>query len=99
MATSPYIVTWVEFTANSGKVLKSDIQIIEGRKYYTESMPNGKYYKHFPNKAAAIAFIQNFDKKLKKQYTCRLCTDKQFGTAKNFDIKFTKRQLEEIYTL
>lgn len=94
---SAYKIYWVEFTAEKGKVLKSDIEKISGRKF-DDAMPNGKYYKHFSSKESAIEFLTTFNKTLRKKYSCRLFTDKQLALATTpWNIPFTEKQLNEVY--
>lgn len=94
---SAYKTIWVEFTAERGKALKSDIAIINGHKLH-DAMPNGKYYKHFNSEKSATEFLKSFNKTLSKKYSCRLCTDKQVAVAKTpWAIQFTEKQLNEVY--
>lgn len=62
-----------------------------------------KHYKHFPSKQDALNWLANFNAtRLDKSYSCRLCTDKQFGLAKaenDYAIPFTSEQLKEVYYL
>lgn len=97
---SAYEICWAEFTPVTGQfVTKKDIVAIQGY----DSRYIGKYNKYFrlfANKACALEFIHNFNKKLSKRHIVRLFTDKQFGMARrenNFAIQYTKKQLQEIY--
>jgi hypothetical protein len=98
---SSYVLTWIEFVADKGKPLKSDVIKISGYSHILHALDrNGNYYKCFPNKSDAIRFLQSFNKKLKKRYICHLFSDKQFGmrTSKdNYAVPYTKMQLENVY--
>ena len=94
---SPYKIVWVELFPNKGFVTVHD-QRVFGSAYPTPRLKT--YRKVFGNKAAALAFINRFSKKLNKSYTCLLSTDKQFGMAKEsegYAIPYTKKQLKEKY--
>lgn len=93
---SQYKIIWVEFSPITGKATKKDIAKIDGI-YYNSAFKNGKYYKHFANKESAINFLKTFDKKLSKQYSCKLFTDKQFSNIVNWVVSFTQKQQQEIY--
>lgn len=93
---SQYKITWVEFTPTTGKATKKDIAKIDGI-YYNSVFPNGKYYKHFANKENAVNFLKKFDKKLSKQYSCKLFTDKQFSNIVDWIVPFTEKQKKEIF--
>lgn len=97
---NPYKIYWAELTPNEGEVTKNDMRAFED-KYY--SAKEKKHYKFFANKERAIKWIKEFNKKLEKQYTVLLFTDKQFGMAKTVNdeliIPFTKKQLSEVYQL
>lgn len=106
MKTSAYKIYWVEFTAEQGKVVKKDIEAINGRKGFDDyAFGNGKYYKHFDSRESAVNFLKNFNRPLQKKYTCKLLTDKQFGMIKItfvngksiWEVPFTTKQNNEIY--
>lgn len=95
-----YQIYWAELTPNKG------IVTIRDRKAFGDMSCLGtekKHYKHFANKEKAIDWINGFSKKLDKQYTVRLFTDKQFSMSETRNgeiiIPFTKKQLEEVYKL
>lgn len=61
-----------------------------------------KVHRWFPTKPQAVEFLTRFNKKLDKNYTCLVCTDKQFGMAdedEDYEIQFTEAQKKEIYRL
>lgn len=95
---SAYEIYWAEFIPTTGRyVTKKDIKAMGDN-------PLGKHFttycKHFPSKEKAIQFIIDFNKKLSKRYRVLLCTDKQFGMAKQetgYAIPYTLKQLAEAY--
>lgn len=61
-----------------------------------------KHYKWFTNKDEAVEYLISFRKPLDKEYTCLICTDKQYGLAEasnNYEIPFTEKQRKEVYKL
>lgn len=61
-----------------------------------------KHYKWFTNKDEAVEYLASFRKPLDKEYTCLICTDKQYGLAEasnNYEIPFTEKQRKEVYKL
>jgi hypothetical protein len=96
---SKYQITWVEFTPEKGIVTKHDQKVFGA----VVTFPNEKTYrKHFPSKEKAVEYLQNFDKKLDKKYSARLFTDAQFANASEkdgFAIKFTKKQMNEVFVI
>lgn len=94
---SPYKLVWVEFFPNKGFVTMHDQRAFEA------SFPSPRlktYRKPFASKQRAVSFLISFNKKLDKNYTCLICTDKQYGLAKEsegYRIPYTKKQLEEKY--
>lgn len=95
---SAYKIYWAEFFPTTGRfVTQKDIKALGDN-------PRGKHFKtyrkHFPSKEKAIQFIFGFNKKLSKRYRVLLCTDKQFGMAKQetgYAIPYTLKQLAEDY--
>ena len=98
-ALSKYQITWVEFTPEKGIVTKHDQKVFGA----VVTFPKEKTYrKHFPSKEKAVEYLQNFDKKLDKKYSARLFSDAQFANASEkdgFAIKFTKKQLNEVFVI
>lgn len=97
---SSYQVYWAELTPSKGIVTKHD------RNAFGDVVLIGikrKYHKPFLNKDCAMRWIENFKKKLDKKYTVRLFTDKQFSMATRvegeLEIPFTKKNIEEVFTL
>lgn len=96
---SGYRITWVEITPCVGKAIKKDVDKL-GATYFAGR--RDACYRHFPTKEKAVAFVQGFDKKLEKQYTCRFFCDKQLKqrTPQNgYKVPFTTKQMEEVYTI
>lgn len=61
-----------------------------------------KHYKWFTNKDEAVEYLTSFRKSLDEEYTCLICTDKQYGLAEasnNYEIPFTEKQRKEVYKL
>lgn len=61
-----------------------------------------KHYRWFTNKDEAVKYLTSFRKPLDKEYTCLICTDKQYGLAEasnNYEIPFTEEQRKEVYKL
>lgn len=97
---SPYKLYWVEFTPESGVITMHDqavLGIIRPMRGSRQQLIT------FGSKEHALRFITTFSKRLDKHYICRLFTDAQFGRATVqggiIHIPFTKKQLEETYTL
>lgn len=97
---SKYVVTWIELTPIKGIVTKHD------RKQFGDILLWGrdkKYFRHFPNRERALNWIASFDKKLDKQYKCRLFTDAQFSKSKyengQIIVPFTTKQMNEVYVI
>ena len=72
---SKYQVAWVEFFPDKGCVTKHDRRafgdiLLLGRREKT-------HRKCFPNRERAESYLQNFNRKLDKHYTCLMFTDKQ----------------------
>lgn len=103
-ALSAYKITWVEFRPQSGKATRKDCCIFAGwqSNLHSADVHTRCYYKHFPTKDKALAYLKSFDRKLTKSYECRLFTDKQFSMRRREDgykVPFTKQQIEEVYRL
>lgn len=55
-----------------------------------------------PHKLSCMEYLTSFRKPLDKEYTCLICTDKQYGLAEasnNYEIPFTEKQRKEVYKL
>lgn len=91
---------WVEVRATKGIVTKKDEKLISN---WYEINPSKKpaIYLNFKDKATAIKYIENFDKKLSKYYECRIFTDLQMSKSEvctnGLVIPFTGKQLKEVY--
>lgn len=96
---SPYKIHWVEFKPCKGIVTRNDQKQFGAM----VTLPKlDKFYRWFPSKAQAVEFLTRFNKKLDKDYTCLICTDKQFGMAQedeDYEITFTEAQKKEVYRL
>ena len=96
---SKYRTTWIELLPAKGIVTKHDQRqfgtIFFGR--------NIQYFIHFKDKQNALNWLNSFNKKLDKQYTCRLFTDAQFGMSENINgrviVPFTTKQRNEVYII
>lgn len=91
---SKYIITWIEIVPVSGIVTKHDRRIfgdlsLMGTDY--------QYFKHFPSRDKALEWLDSFNKKLDKQYRCRLFTDAQYSRIRNGIVPFTRKQESEVY--
>lgn len=98
---SSYKITWIEVTPVNRKfILKKDLVKISGI-YMPIGRKHERFRRPFPNKEKAKEWINNFDKKLIGKYKVRLFTDRQFKLAKapDYNIEFTKKQIEETYNL
>lgn len=91
---------WVEVRATKGIVTKKDEKLISN---WYEINPSKKpaIYLNFKDKATAIKYLENFDKKLSKRYECRIFTDMQKSKSEvgtnGLVIPFTSKQLKEVY--
>lgn len=91
---------WVEVRATKGIVTTKDEKIISN---WYEINPSKKpaIYLNFKDKATAIKYLENFDKKLSKRYECRIFTDMQKSKSEvgtnGLVIPFTSKQLKEVY--
>ncbi len=108
---SPYIATWVEIRAQKGFFLLSDYDALGFYRFWgkEQGAPSHRRkvdYKFFENKSAAIEWIKEHRHAgLKKQYECRIFTDKQMELAISqkrlgrfcFNIPFTTKQDNEVY--
>ena len=96
---SPYKIHWVEFTPDKGCVTAHD----QKQFGFMITFPKlRKVHRWFPTKPQAVEFLTRFNKKLDKNYTCLICTDKQFGMAdenEDYEIQFTEAQKKEVYHL
>ena len=96
---SPYRIVWVEFTPSKGYVSQHD------QKQFGAALtiPKiNKHYKWFTSKDEAVKYLTSFRKPLDKEYTCLICTDKQYGLAEasnDYEIPFTEKQNKEVYKL
>lgn len=96
---SPYKIVWVEFKPKKGYVTRHD------QKQFGAMLTIPKIYRHyrwFTSKEEAVKFLTTFRKPLDKEYTCLICTDKQYGIAeesKDYKIPFTDKQRKEVYKL
>lgn len=108
----PYIATWVEVRAQTGFIRLSDFDTLGFYRFWGKEQGYPRHrktaeYKFFENKSAAIEWIkERHHIGLKKQYECRLFTDKQMSMAcsskecwkgTHFIIPFTTKQNEEVY--
>lgn len=99
IALSPYKIVWVEFKPNKGYVTRHD------QKQFGAMLTIPKinrHYRWFTSKEEAVKFLTTFRKPLDKEYTCLICTDKQYGIAeesKGYEIPFTDKQRKEVYKL
>lgn len=96
---SPYKIHWVEFTPVKGYVTTHDQKQFGLMITFPKLR---KVHRWFPTKPQAVEFLTRFNKKLDKNYTCLICTDKQFGMAdenEDYEIQFTEAQKKEIYHL
>lgn len=91
---------WVEVRATKGIVTKKDEKLISN---WYEINPSKKpaIYLNFKDKATAIKYLENFDKKLSKHYEWRIFTDMQMSKSEvctnGLVIPFTGKQLKEVY--
>ena len=96
---SPYKIVWVEFKPKKGYVTMHD------QKQFGAMLTIPKinrHYRWFTNKDEAVKFLTSFRKPLDKEYTCLICTDKQYGLAEesnDYEIPFTDKQRKEVYKL
>lgn len=97
---SKYRITWIELCPESGIVTKHD------RKQFGDMLllgKNLKHYLHFKDRPTALNWLRTFNKRLDKQYTCRLFTDAQFSKSRYEDgqmvIPFTTKQRNEVYII
>lgn len=96
---SPYKIVWVEFTPKKGYVT------IHDQKQFGAmlTIPKiNKHYRWFTNKDEAVKYLTSFRKPLDKEYTCLICTDKQYWLAEesnDYEIPFTEKQKKEVYKL
>ena len=96
---SPYKIVWVEFKPIKGYVTRHD-QIQFGSMLTFPKI--NRHYRWFTNKDEAVKFLTSFRKPLDKEYTCLICTDKQYGLAEesnDYEIPFTDKQRKEVYKL
>ena len=101
---SAYKITWIEFRPVSGKATRKDCDAFAGWRsdLHSADIHTRCYYKHFPSKEKALAYLKNFDRKLTKRYECRIFTDKQFGMRTpetGYAVPFTAKQFEDVYVL
>ena len=96
---SPYKIVWVEFTPKKGYVTTHDQKQFGAML----TIPKiNKHYRWFTNKDEAVKYLTSFRKPLDKEYSCLICTDKQYGLAEpgnNYEIPFTEEQRKEVYKL
>lgn len=96
---SPYKIVWVEFKPKRGYVTRHDQKQFGAML----TIPKiNKHYRWFTNKDEAVKYLTSFRKPLDKEYTCLICTDKQYGLAEasnNYEIPFTEEQRKEVYKL
>lgn len=97
-----YHIYWIEFRSINGNIPKSDIAKLKNSQFPSDLWVdgNGCVYRHFRSKDAAIDFLKNFSKSLKRSYEARLFTDKQYSMRvkeNNYEVLFTKKQYEEVY--
>lgn len=96
---SPYKIVWVQFKPKKGYVTRHD------QKQFGAMLTIPKinlHYKWFTSKEEAVKFLTTFRKPLDKEYTCLICTDKQYGLAeesKDYEVPFTEQQRKEVYKL
>lgn len=91
---------WVEVRATKGIVTKKDEKLISNW-YVINPSQKPAIYLNFKDKATAIKYLENSDKKLSKRYECRIFTDLQKSRSEvgtnGLLIPFTSKQLNEVY--